>query len=155
MLKTVILLAVAIVVVVTACVPFRAEPVPPIAIVRDGQVVEILYGRCPGESVSTVRVQRIDHSAGGIVTGPVLWEIQSSAGTEVERIRVGGHIPGFRTIVPLDQQLPTKVPIVVDIQSSRFENSMTVSDVSDAKAGRAYSDGHNYTFAEFEQVSRC
>lgn len=141
-------------VAVTACVPFRGEPVPPIAVVRGDASVEVLYGRCAAERIKSISVQRVDATSGGVVSGPKLWEIESRTGIEADRFTVGETPTGFETTITLEGELPHDRELAITVKTSDFEGSVDVR-LSDARPGLVYIDGENLELEEFKNRTDC
>jgi len=140
---------------VSACIPFGGEPLPPIAMEGPAEGPSVLYQLCSDERVRRVAVQRVDSSKGGTVTGPVLWDVRSADGSELERYVVGTTPPGFTPAVVLNGPLPEDELLVVLLETTRFESSADVR-LSDIQPGRLLLHGENIDEAEFEvQRAAC
>ena len=149
-----VLCGLATAVAATACVPFRGEPVPPIAVVRGDSTVDVLYRRCGGELVKSIGVRRVDATRGGVVSGPTLWKVVSSTGSVAERFTVGKAPHGFETTVPLNGSLPADRELAITVETSDFEGTVDVR-LSDARPGLAYIDGENLDLEEFNSRTDC
>lgn len=139
---------------ITGCVPFQGEPVPPIAVVRRDSTIEVLYQRCDGDLVKSVTVKRVDATAGGIISGPTLWEVKSSNGSPADRFTVGQEPGGFETTVPLEGALPEDRELAFTVETSRFEGTVDVR-LADVRPGLAHSDGKNLQVEEFMSRTDC
>ena len=121
-------LAVCGLVMLTGCIPHVGNsPAPFMAVgtaAREGDQLEMFYFPCRDELLLEVTVQRVDEAlGGGLVDGPVLWQVRSAQGVATDRVTLGETPSGFEVAVPLDRPLPMDREILVEMRTSRFESA--------------------------------
>jgi hypothetical protein len=118
-------LAVCILIMLSGCIPHVGNsPAPFMAVAREGDRLEMFHFACQDELLHEVTVQRIDEVlAGGVVNGPVLWQVRSTKGVATDRVILGETPSGFEVTVPLNSQLPLDRDISVSMRTSRFEET--------------------------------
>lgn len=109
----------------TGCIPHAGtSPSPTMAVAREGDRLEMFYLACQDELLLEVTVQRIDEVlGGGLVDGPVLWQVRSAQGVAIDRVTLGETPAGFEVAVPLDGPLPMDGEILVGMRTTRFESA--------------------------------
>jgi hypothetical protein len=139
----------ALVALLSGCI--RGEPIPQIGVARQGEDVEVFYGRCKQDRVMRVSIRVVEpDDKGGIVTGPVIWEIRSEEGSKVDQFVVGVTPPDFETIVPAKEPFPVNEQLSVSVKDSRFEGSIGVR-IAAIKDGSVFFDGKSIPLEEFER----
>jgi len=124
-MRTLSPLLVSLLFMLTGCIPhLGTSPAPFMAVGREGKQLEMFYPSCRDDLLLEVTVRRIDAvRAGGLVDGPVLWQVQSAKGEAIYRVTLGETPSGFDVTVPLKGHLPLDRQISVEMRTARFENT--------------------------------
>jgi len=123
-----------------ACIPLHGEPLPPVAVALTKTGVDISYLGCRDELTLEVAVQQVESSSGGIVTGPILWRIESQGGVDIDVVRVGQTPQGFKEVVAQSEDLPTDGLLTITVVTTGNEASVDI-ELSQLQPGQVFVDG--------------
>lgn len=134
----------------TAC-----GPEPALGITRTERGVEVLYQYCADERAKRLQIGRVRFRPEGDVANPVYWEIVSaSSALRVDRFTVGSTPDGFRTVVALTRPLPSNTLLLVTLDTTRVNPSISVR-LSEIETGKVWYGGKSISIDEYLRSSRC